>query len=248
MVAVTAIALMTLQSKVGPIRPFWFMGSLFDRANSSYTYIKDGLDTFVRVASLNEKELAGLRRLNAALRTQERDYRRLVHENARLRSALEFADQRPNAIAVARVVSRGGDRLSNIVVINKGANHGVRKDMVVIVPEGLVGKVLSTQEEFSRVLLIDDPGFSVAVRLDEQRTEGVFTGSGNGQIKYIDSDIPLSPGLTLSTSGMDALFPPGIAVGNIVSVKTDARELFHRVSARPAADLSRLEEVVIVTR
>jgi len=60
--------------------------------------------------------------------------------------------------------------------------------------------------------------------------------------------VPVTSGTPLVTSGLDALFPPGILVGSVSSVETDEDQLFHSVSALPAVDLNRLEEVTIVTR
>lgn len=249
-IAVIAIGLMTLQSKYGQIRPFWFVSSVIDRTNSAMTYLRDGLSTFQRVATLNEEKLMDLQRQNFELRTEKQDYKRLYHENARLRAALEFADNTPGFVTVARVISRGGDRISNFIVIDKGERHGIKKDMVVTVPEGLIGKVFSVEGKFSRVLLVDDSRFSAAVRLEDSRVQGVYSGLGNnkGTLKYIRTDVPVISGTPLVTSGLDALFPPGILVGSVSLVETDEDQLFHMVSALPAVDLSRLEEVTIVTR
>jgi len=249
-IAIIALSLMTLQSKYGRIRPFWFVSSAVDRANSTMTYLRSGMGTFLRVTTLNEEMLTELERQNEELRKDKHDYDRIYRENARLRTALEFADSVPGIVAVARVVSKGGDRLSNFFVIDKGERHGIRKDMVVIVPEGLIGKVFSVERKFSRVLLADDSRFSAAVRLADTRVEGVYSGlgSGSGTLKYVRVDVPISNGTTLFTSGLDALFPPGIAVGTVSFTQTDEDELFHRIEISPAVDLGRIEEVSIVTR
>lgn len=249
-IAVIAIGLMTLQSKYGQIRPFWFVSSAIDRTNSAMTYFREGLSTFLRVATLNEAKLMDLKRQNMELRFDRQDYKRLYHDNARLRAALEFTDNTPGFVAVARVISRGGDRISNFIVIDKGELHGIQKDMVVIVPEGLIGKVFSVEDKFSRVLLVDDSRFSAAVRLDDSRAQGVYSGlgSGKGTLKYVRTDVSVINGTSLTTSGLDALFPPGLTVGSVRSVETDDDQLFHNVNALPAVDLARLEEVTIVTR
>lgn len=250
LIVALCFGLMSLQSRTGPLRPFWFVSSLVDRANASIVYIKDGLKTFTRVATLNEMELSELRQLNHRLRSEHNDYARLAEENRRLRLALGFRDRTPATVAVARVISRGGDKLSSVLVVDKGSRHGVRKDMAAVVPEGLVGKVLSVEGRFSRVLLLDDPLFSAAVRFSDTRAEAVYSGNGKkkGVLKYVSSTLPLAPGTPLWTSGLDAMFPPDISLGTINTVSTDERELFHRVAVLPAVDLSTLEEVTIIAR
>ena len=249
-IAVIAIGLMTLQSKYGSLRPFWFVSSAIDRTNLAFTYMKDGLNVFGRIAVLNEKELMELRRRNMELRSDLLDYEKLHRENTRLRAALEFSDRTPGLIAVARVISRGGGPLSRFIVVDKGARHGIRKDMVALVPEGLVGKVLSVDEQFARILLVDDSRFSAAVRLADSRNEGVYSGlgSGKGTLKYARVDTPLINGTSLVTSGLDALFPADIPVGTVGSVVTVEDELFHKADVSPEVDLRKVEEVTIVSR
>lgn len=242
--------LMTVQVRTGPLRPFGFVSSALDRANATISYMREGLHTFWRVATLNEIELVNLRRENIELRLAKHDYERVYRENLRLRAALDFSSTRPGAVAVARVVSRSGDRLSNVIVIDRGTRHGIRKDMVAIVPDGIVGKVMSVESGFSRVLLLDDSRFSAAVRLEDGRASSVYQGRGNGNglLKYLRVDIPVEKGMRIVTSGLDALFPPGIVVGSVDAVHTDMEEIFHRVAVKPSADLQTLEEVLIVTR
>lgn len=249
-IAVIAIGLMTLQSRYGPLRPFRFVSPALDITNSAVTYLEDSFSAFYRVALLKESELARIKRLNRDLRSGQQDYKRLYRENARLRAALEFSDRTPGLVAVARVVSRDMGQPFNLIVIDKGEDHGVRKDMVAIVPEGLMGKVFSVGPEHSRVLLLDDPRFSAAVRVEDSRAEAVYSGQGrgNGTLKYASVEVPLVNGASLVTSGLDALFPPEIPVGRIGSVVTVEDELFHEAEVSPMVDLLRIEEVIIVSR
>lgn len=249
-IVLLSMALMTFQSRQGVLRPLWFMPSALNNMNSSITYIKQGLGTFLRVATLNEQELAELRKDNLRLRTEAADYDRLRLENQRLREVLEFADRTPDVVAVARIISRGSNQAARTVVIDKGKRHGLLKDMAVIVPEGLAGKVMQAEDAYASVLLVDDSMFSAAVRMEQSRVSAVYTGHGRGRgvLKYVSTDQPLEPDDKLVTSGLDGLFPPGIAVGRVNSVTTDFKELFHGATVVPSVDTRMLEEVVIVSR
>ena len=97
--------------------------------------------------------------------------------------------------------------------------------------------------------MLNDSRFSVAVRLQDSRAEAVLSGTGSGAVlKYLGTDVPVSEGDMLVTSGLDALFPTGINVGEVRRVRTHAKELFHQVEVAPLADLHRLEEVIVVNR
>lgn len=249
-VVIAAMLLMSLQTRTGPLRPFWFASAGIDRANAAIAYMRDGLHVFWRVATLNEAELMELRMENMELRLAKHDYDRIHRENQRLRAAMDFKSRTPGAVAVARVVTRSGDRLSNVIVLDKGRRHGVKKNMIAIVPSGLVGKVISVEGGFSRLLLLDDSRFSAAVRLEDSRAEAVYKGRGNGNgvLNYLKVDIPVDSGVSVVTTGLDALFPPDIVLGTVDYVQTDSEELFHKVAIKPTVNLQTLEEVLIVTR
>ncbi|MEJ2254664.1 MAG: rod shape-determining protein MreC [Nitrospirota bacterium] len=185
-----------------------------------------------------------------ALTLKEQRLSEVLAENRRLRALLDLKDLAPGFVAAAQVVSRGNDRWSNTFIINKGGQSGVRGNMAVITPAGLLGKVQETQGDYARVLLIDDTRFRAAVRIEGTRSEAVLAGAGIRRcvLKYLDIDTPVKEGDVIVTSGLDAMFPPGIKVGEVKSVTTNTKELFHRVVVTPFVDTRRVEEVVVVKR
>jgi len=124
-------------------------------------------------------------------------------------------------------------------------------DMAAITPQGLCGKVVSVSDTYSVVLLVEDARFSAAIRTEKGRKEGVFSGSGLGNpglLKYVGVDQTVEIGEAVLTSGLDALFPPGIPVGMVEEVITDEKDLFHQITITPFVDTTKVEEVQIVTR
>lgn len=249
-VAAVSGLLMTYQSTSGPLRMFSFVGSAIEWTNSITKGIALGTKTLIRAVSLNESELRALRAESEQSEAIKQKYIETMLQNERLRALLEMPVSNMRRIAAARVISRGSDRWSNLFVIDKGSAQGIRKDMVAITPVGLVGKVRSVTGNTSEILLVDDMRFSVAVRLQKERTEAVYTGSGrgSGKLKYVPTDVLVESGEQLVTSGLDALFPPGIFVGFVSEVRTDDNEIFHEIDAVSAVDTARVEEVVIVAR
>jgi rod shape-determining protein MreC len=247
---IASVVLMTYQSQRGIIRPFGFLSYPLNFVNETTMFLSDSVKGTLRRYTLREEELRALRREVRNLRMREKSLEEIALENRRLRELLSLKEQTLNYVATARVIARGADRWSETFVIDEGSKDGVEKDMAVITAEGLLGKVLRADSSYSTVLLLEDTLFSAAVRLGEGRTEAVISGRGPGRciLKYISSDTEVKEGETVVTSGLDALFPPGIEVGFVSKVSTNENESFHAVDVTPFVDTRKVEEVIIVRR
>jgi rod shape-determining protein MreC len=121
--------------------------------------------------------------------------------------------------------------------------------MPVITAEGIVGKVLRTFPTTSLILLINDPTSGAGVILEKSRLQGILKGSSNGAtiVHNIMTDEKVEPGDRVLTSGGDRVFPKGLPVGTVMSVGP-GQDLFLNIRVKPAAPISRLEEVLVVTK
>jgi rod shape-determining protein MreC len=123
--------------------------------------------------------------------------------------------------------------------------------MAVITADGVVGKVLEVYRipSTSKVLLINDQSSGVGAILDKTRTQGILRGTASGEVvlEKVMSDETVPAGEMVLTSGGDGVFPKGLLVGRVTKVAPGS-ELFLNIHVRPAADLSRLEEVLVVTK
>jgi rod shape-determining protein MreC len=175
-------------------------------------------------------------------------YDELIHENKRLKELLALKSQRPDYVTTAKVVGRGYDRLLNTLVLDKGRSSGIQKDMAVITANGLVGKIYSVKNNFSEVLLLKDQNFSVAVRLQKSRWEGVLSGTGRKYclLKYIPPEETVENGEVVITSGLDGNYPPGVPVGVVTNVKKEGVEFFQFIEILPFQSDTKIEEVVIL--
>jgi rod shape-determining protein MreC len=175
-------------------------------------------------------------------------YREIVEESKRLRELLSLKEQEPRYVATARVITRGYDRLLNLVVLDKGRRNGIEKGMAVITTWGLVGKVYVVRDDFSDVLLMKDANFSAAVRLQKSRREGVISGTGYGHsvLKYVPPEEIVEKGEVVVTSGLDGIFPQGLPVGVVSKVKKEGIEFFQYIEVAPFQPDEKLEEVVIL--
>ena len=167
----------------------------------------------------------------------------------RLQALLAFKEQFISQTMAAQVIGSSGSELSRSVYIDKGERDGVKPDMAVITADGIVGKVLRVYGSTSLVLLIDDQTSGVGALLDKTRLQGILRGTPSGEVmlEKVMSDETVPAGEMVLTSGGDGVFPKGLLVGRVTRVAPGS-ELFLNIRVRPAADLSKLEEVLVVTK
>jgi rod shape-determining protein MreC len=167
----------------------------------------------------------------------------------RLQSLLGFKEQYIAKTLAAQVIGSSGSEQSRSVYIDKGSKDGIDRDMAVVTADGVVGKVLRTYNHTSQVLLINDQMSGVGTILEKSRLQGVVRGSTQGDLilDKIMNDEQVQNGEKVLTSGGDQIFPKGMAVG-VVTKAAKGPEAFLDVRVRPAADLSRLEEVLVITQ
>jgi rod shape-determining protein MreC len=199
------------------------------------------------VRSENENLKEEVARLEQAL-WMERD---VVASYRRLSSVLELAERLPQNPIVAEVVGLDASAWFQTITINRGIARGVALNAPVIASGGLVGRVISVGPDVAQVQLLTDRDCSVGALLARTRARGVVAGSGEQAsptgltLNYVSNLEDVVEGDWILTSGMDGIYPKGIAIGRVASVRNGPR-LFKLVTVEPAARLDRLEEVFVL--
>jgi rod shape-determining protein MreC len=172
-----------------------------------------------------------------------------ANQARRLQALLAFKEQFIAKTVAAQVIGSSGSEQSRSVYIDKGTNVGLKPDMAVITGDGVVGKTLRVFQSSSQVLLLNDQTSGVGAILEKSRLQGVLRGTPSGEIvlEKVMSDETVQPGEKVLTSGGDQIFPKGLPVGTVTKVSPGS-ELFLNIRVQPAADLSRLEEVLVITQ
>jgi len=199
--------------------------------------------------------LVGLHEENQHLRaelervTREREtLQEAAEENTRLHALLEFRPSPPLISSAARVIGRDPSRWYQSIVIDRGRNDGPVPDLGVYVPSGVVGTVVKVFPSTSVVLLISDRRSAVPVVVQRTREQGIVEGTvGNRlRLKYLPPSSDIRTGDLILTSGLTDLFPKGLTVGTVSRVERRDADLYPDVEVIPAADLSHLEEVLVI--
>ena len=174
----------------------------------------------------------------------------VLNENSRLKQLLDLKEEAPFRVVACRVIGRASDSWSSSVIIDKGSRQGLRRGMVVITYRGLVGRIVETGGMTSKVLLLSDPALSVSGIVKRSRQEGLVCGTLGSSLmmKYLpeDSDIQVSDEIT--TSGLTSIYPKGILIGQVVDVGVEFSGLSRYAVIKPAANLSGLEEVLVIVQ
>jgi rod shape-determining protein MreC len=198
--------------------------------------------------------LRGVRAENRQLKDQIEQMRleqvRLSEDAAqarRLQSLVAFKEQFISRTVAAQVIGSSGSDLSRTIYVDKGENAGIKRDMAVMTADGIVGKVLVAYPSVSQVLLISDQSSGVGALLEKTRLQGVLRGTANGEVvlERVMSDEQVPVGESVLTSGGDQIFPKGLPIGVVTKVG-NGKDLFLNITVRPAANLSKLEEVLVL--
>ncbi len=191
-----------------------------------------------------------LRGENEQLRVQALQAGETREENARLRRLLVLRDRLPLATLAGEVIGREAGGWVRSLTVNRGRGDGIAQQTPVIVPDGLVGRVVQVHRGAAVIQLLNDPASTVGAVVQRTRTAGLVEGDAGGALrfKFMARDgASVAPGDLVVTSGLGTLFPKGLPVGRVVKIEDKGSALFHFAVLAPAVDFSRVEEVLLVT-
>ena len=191
-----------------------------------------------------------LKKQNDFLRNKLNTFVEFSQENARLKEMLTLKQQSPFKVIPARVIARSADSWSSLVIVDKGANSGIKRGMVVVNFLGLIGRVSEVTAFTSKIVLINDPNISVSAMLQRSRQEGLISGTlGNYLImRYLPEDVDAKPGDIVITSGLNELYPKGVLIGTVAEINKEFSGLSRYAIVRPAVTLSGIEEVLVIVQ
>ncbi|HJX94079.1 MAG TPA: rod shape-determining protein MreC [Candidatus Acidoferrum sp.] len=246
---VLLLAVQIKRDSQGRLIRVWTVGAVspFERAGAhGVSHIRDTWNHYFALQNTS-RENEELKRENGALKLQITQLQSKAGEADRLAALLKFRQTNVDVPMIsARVISGSADSGSQTIYLDRGERDGIRKNMGVITPDGVVGKVIESYKDTAQVLLLTDEHSGVGAMLVESRLQGPVGGTGEPLLvmKYIPNDDNVNSGERVVTSGMDRIFPRDLPVGTIAEIKPGIP--FKQLRVKPAASLERLEEVFVL--
>ena len=196
----------------------------------------------------------------AQYQTDAREVNELAEENSRLRELLEFRERHGHWIhEMATLESWNADNWSSSFTINKGySNSNIARGNGVTTEYGvLLGQVSEVGATTSTVITVLDTTFSAAVFIGGETSENAdgtatvkgdfnYMRSGLMTLNYIDNDLIVNPGSGVVTSGLGAVFPTGLSVGEVVAVYPHTSGLGRYATVRPFGNIDAIQTVFVI--
>jgi rod shape-determining protein MreC len=193
------------------------------------------------------------RQLREALLLAEARLNRMhavTRQNVRLKQLLDTRQLLGMHAQLARLIDVQLGPTRDRVMLNVGADEGVHVGQVVIDSHGVMGQVVETLPHASVAMLVIDPDHAVPVTIARTGLRGIAHGAGSDTDQLVVPNLPLSSdvkvGDQLVTSGLGGRFPAGFPVGTVTQLKHDASGMFLEAQAKPAAELERSGEVLLL--
>jgi rod shape-determining protein MreC len=187
-----------------------------------------------------------LRREVAQLQVALQQQRALAQQSRTLVDLLKLREQVQLDTVAAEVIAGSASPDFRTLTIDKGTAHGLRPDMAVIAPAGVVGRIITPSARAAKVQLLIDRNAAAGAVVERSRAQGVVEGTGGDlRLNYVSGTADVRSGDVVITSGIDGIYPKGFVLGQIESVERSAGE-FGAIVIRPAVDFSSIEAVLVV--
>lgn len=183
----------------------------------------------------------------AGARIELQEQRALVDRSRGLERLLALRDRSHLSTAAAEIIGGSATPGFRTVTIDKGTRDGLRADMSVIAPDGIVGRVVTPTGRAAKVQLLVDRNAAVGAVIERSRAQGVVVGRGDDrlQMEYVSEVADVENGDVVVTSGIDGIYPKGFVIGRVEAIEKSGAA-YVRIIVAPAVDFRRLEEVLVV--
>lgn len=221
-----------------------------------------GISSWIDETVTSARNKTDLKEENEKLKNQiaelMEENRRLAmyeEENAQLSSLLKIAQRYPDYESVgAKIIAKDPGVWYDGFTIDKGTSSDISANMVLIAPEGLVGKVLESGATFSKAQSILDSRSSVPAMSVRTGDLGVVKGdyslSNDGlcKMEYIDGNAEIMVGDEIVTSHLSDIYPEGLAIGKVLEIETDTNGLTKYAVIEPYVDLKHLDTILVIDK
>jgi len=218
------------------------IGAINDQYNKvqNYFHLKENN----RLLLEENTRLKNLLRINF----ENADSARIVALDSLIRDTL--GHQRKYLYLPAKVINNTVSQQMNYLTLHRGANQGVKKDMAVVSPQGIVGTVIDVSENYSRVMSLLHRNSKVSSMLKKSKVIGSVEWDGKDPhyitLRSIPKSTPVAKGDSVVTSSYSANFPPDLMVGTVDEISKDPSSNFFIIRLKTAANFYSLEYVNLI--
>jgi rod shape-determining protein MreC len=216
-----------------------------DSPAAALGWMRENLALSQRLIAENE----ALRRESLTTSAELQRLAALQAENARFRALLDSKSRVPDRVVVGEILAVDMDPLRHRVILNKGGREGAYEGQALIDASGVVGQITRDRQDSSEAILITDPDHALPVEIVRNGLRTIAVGTGDLErlsLPFLTRNADIKAGDLLVTSGLGGAFPAGYPVGSVVKVDGSSGDAFLEITAKPAARLDRLHEVLLV--
>jgi len=231
-----------MQAAASPVQ------SVSSKAGGAGSTLISQIVNFRKTAVENEQLKQQLSQTELELRNAQQ----AAEENERLKGLLNLKEQTGYERVVGRVIARDSSVWFNTITINRGSSSGIALNMPVVTSGGIVGRVVALSPWTAQVMMITDEkaaAGAIVGQLGGSSALGSVRGLGESdliEMRYVSGLQNVQVGDTVLSTGQDAIYPPGLNVGQVVDVKPGTATQAHQIFIRPGARLDQLEEVAVL--
>lgn len=252
-ILVAAILLLIFFHKLNLLKPIEnILTTVFEPVQKPLANAGDRINNFFN----HFKSLSSLRKENDKLKgeinkllVENNGLKTIIEENKLLNEQLKFVQERNYHYVSAKVIGKSPDNIQ-LLIINKGGSDGLKNDLPVIINDGiLIGKIIDTQSNVAKVLLLTDSHSIISASIDNNnKSQGTVKGEHGLSLKMdlIPLDHKVESGQLVATSGLESNMPAGLIIGKINKTFSRKGELFQQANITPAASFNNLSIVTII--
>ena len=215
--------------------------------------VHDVFDFFYNFSDV-KNENNDLKKKNLELENQLVEYNELKRQNDVLRGIVDFSKENNQYKYIGtNIIGKSGNSFVEGYTIDKGSSEGIKKDYIVISPEGLVGVVTEVHSNWSKIqtLLNENVAVAATIEGDSNSGDGIVKGYINGsemqaEITNLPMNSTIKEGETVVTSGLGGYYPKGIRIGEVTSVQSDDVKVMKTAILKTYVDFNNLQELFVV--
>lgn len=217
-------------------------------SQSFSTAVFNTVDMYLHLIRTNQKNKQLILE-NKQLKAKFTLLNEIKQENVRLKKLMQFSTTNDWQSLFAQVIGRDSLSQYQLITVNRGQLHGVRKNMPVIIETGFIGYVFRTQVAFSQVILLTDPHSAVLAVIQRSRVQGVVEGMNHNKakLKYLKRRDDVKVGDIVVTAKTHSIPVGGFPIGKVSKINKETYGLTQEVIITPFINPSELEEVLIIT-